>query len=225
MNVTKRERFLLKELLNFDINRYLMANTHGRNDGHEKAEKHIAISKTLVGYITCSASSAKDPRLWRKVHDYLADVLTNKMDEVIRFPVDTPVRGAEYQEYVEKFFDFIINEMSNIEKLISIDTGSNIPTKLEYDEAKEIVLLYENVESRLLDIKLKAFEEELSELFLSNGIKKFRLDELWCGSGYDITPLDPYFDEDYSGYLDNEIEALAKKHGINASMSSECYGK
>lgn len=116
--ITDREKFLLKKQLDFHINRYLMANSCQRLDGAEKAEHHIAISKILVGFITCDEVKQECSPIWRNVHDYLADILTDKMDEVIGFPIYTPLYGDAYAHLAEKFFSVIINHLIEIEQLV-----------------------------------------------------------------------------------------------------------
>jgi len=116
--VTEREKYLLRKELNFHINRYLMANSCQRLDGGEKADHHIAISKILVGFITCDESKENRSPVWINVHDYLADILTDRMDEVIGFPIHTPLYGDMYTPLAEKFFTVIINHLSEIEQVV-----------------------------------------------------------------------------------------------------------
>ena len=115
--VTVREKFLLWKLMNFDINRYLMANSCQRFDGSEKADRHIIISKLLVEYITTNEDSVHI--CWKPVHDYLADILTDRMDEVIGFPIDKPLYGDDYDLLAEKFFSVIIKHMTEIEQVVN----------------------------------------------------------------------------------------------------------
>ena len=121
MKLTKREIWALRQMLTFDITRYLLANTFGRLDGEEKADRHIHMSKILCRFVFAEGGeykfSRKESETWHKVHDYLAEILTDRMDEVIGFPLTTPLMGDEFDEYVQKFFDVIINNMSNIEKV------------------------------------------------------------------------------------------------------------
>lgn len=115
--VTKREKFLLWKLMNFDIHRYLMSNSCQRLDGAEKADRHIKISKLLVEYITIDEHKVDD--LWKPVHDYLADILTDRMDEIIGFPIDKPLYGDDYDLLAEKFFSVIIKHMTEIEQVVN----------------------------------------------------------------------------------------------------------
>jgi len=115
--VTEREKYLLWCLLEFPINRYLMANSVQRLDGYEKAKRHSEITKIIISYLYADSSKGEDIHLWKKVHDYLADILTDRMDEVIDFPIYRKIIGNEYDILSKKFFDVIINNMNNIEKI------------------------------------------------------------------------------------------------------------
>jgi hypothetical protein len=50
---------------------------------------------------------------WLAVHDYLADVLTDRMDEVIGFPIFEPLYDVD--NYKERFFNVIANNINEIE--------------------------------------------------------------------------------------------------------------
>ena len=115
--ITEREKFLLRKEMDFHIHRYLMANSCQRLDGAEKADRHIKISKLLVEYITTDAQKVYD--LWKPVHDYLADILTDRMDEVIGFPINKPLYGDDYDLLAEKFFSVIIEHMPKIEQVVN----------------------------------------------------------------------------------------------------------
>jgi hypothetical protein len=52
----------------------------------------------------------------KEVHDYLAEILTDRMDEVIDFPVFE--RPHNYDELVEKFINVIFNYMDDIDKIV-----------------------------------------------------------------------------------------------------------
>jgi len=117
--ITDREKFLLRKEMDFHIHRYLMANSCQRLNGGEKAEHHIAISKILVGFITCDDAKQERSPVWKDVHDYLADILTDKMDEVIGFPIHTPLYGDMYTPLADKFFSVIIKHFVEIEQLVN----------------------------------------------------------------------------------------------------------
>ena len=117
MKITKREKFLLFQALEFDIHRYLMSCTFGREDGNEKAERHLNISRILVSFILLKKyNELKYFEVMHEVHDYLAEILTDRLDEVINFPIDR--RIYNYDEYVNNFFNVIIDNINDIEKIV-----------------------------------------------------------------------------------------------------------
>ena len=117
MKLTKREKFMLFQALEFEIHRYLMSNTFGREDGNEKAERHMNISRILVSFILCTKYiEFKHFEIMHEVHDYLAEILTDRMDEVIGFPIYN--KRPDYDNLVLKFFNIIIEHIAEIEKLI-----------------------------------------------------------------------------------------------------------
>jgi len=117
--ITDREKFLLRKEMDFDIHRYLMANSCQRLNGGEKADHHIAISKILVGFITCDEVKQERSPVWKNVHDFLADILTDRMDEVIGFPIHTPLYGDMFTPLADKFFSVIIKHLAEIEQLVN----------------------------------------------------------------------------------------------------------
>lgn len=117
MKFTKREIFLLKENLEFDIHRYLLSNDCNRLDGSEKADCHIEISKKIYQFLfLIHFKFDRYDRYWdeiRIIHDYLAEILTDKMDEVIGFPINTSCI-PEIDDFAEKFFQIIIENLDNM---------------------------------------------------------------------------------------------------------------
>lgn len=117
IRLSKREKFMLFQTLEFEIHRYLMSNTFGREDPIEKAERHMNISKILVSFILCTKYiELKHFEIMHKIHDYLAEILTDRMDEIIGFPVFKEIHN--YDEYVWRFFNVIIDHINEINKLI-----------------------------------------------------------------------------------------------------------
>lgn len=117
--LTDREKWALRQLLDFDIRRYLMANSVQRLDGAEKADRHIKISKTLCRFVLCD----NEDYMFDVVHDFLADVLTDRMDEVIGFPIHTPLYGDAYDSLADKFFEVVVNYFDEIEKIIKAEVN------------------------------------------------------------------------------------------------------
>lgn len=117
MKITKREKVLLYMLLEFDIHRYLLANTNTRMDGFEKADRHINIAKTLFSYIFIKQYNERnDWQTMMKIHDCLAEILTDQLDEAIGFPIDKASYEIDYDEYGKRFFNFIIDNMDKIKE-------------------------------------------------------------------------------------------------------------
>lgn len=117
MKLTKREIWALHTLLDFYIARYLMANTKGREDGIEKSEQHWKISNILAEFVLATSANAKTRTASISIHNYLANILTDRMDEVIFFPLDKPLYGTEYDQFKEAFFDVLVKHMADIERV------------------------------------------------------------------------------------------------------------
>ena len=116
MKLTKREVWALHTMLDRHIARYLMANTKGREDGNEKGEEHWEISRVLGGFAIADGSERNAKAASMGIHDYLADILTDRMDEVIFFPTDKPLVGTDYDQFRTAFFDVLIKNMDGIVK-------------------------------------------------------------------------------------------------------------
>ena len=117
MKVTKRERFMLFQALEWEIHRYLMSNTYGREDGVERAQRHMNISAIILSFITVKKyHEIHDFQKMKIIHDYLAEILTDRMDEVIGFPIKKEIH--DYDEYVWRFFNVVIEHINDIEKLV-----------------------------------------------------------------------------------------------------------
>jgi hypothetical protein len=91
--------------LDHAIHRYLMSNTSGRMDGHEKAQRHIE----LCTFYVAAVRGVDDLDLVRRGHedDYQAvhdatQALTDHLDEVIGFPLEG---RPDYRALVPLFFE------------------------------------------------------------------------------------------------------------------------
>ena len=118
MKITPRERWALKELLEFNIHRYLLAISPHRRDGGERAQRHISISEIIGKFLTLGDVRYEIKPGWRLIHDYLADVLTDRMDEVIGFPLKGQIYTEDYKQLTEKFFQVIVDHLGEMEKLV-----------------------------------------------------------------------------------------------------------
>ena len=94
MDRTMKHAFWL--LSQFDIHRYLMANTAGRLSGAEKAERHRDICSKFIALakrIEVDDVLKHHHELHRKIHDH-SQALTNHLDREIGFPV-----GDKFPDY------------------------------------------------------------------------------------------------------------------------------
>lgn len=89
----------------FPINRYLMSNAHGRQDGAEKAMRHIELCSFYVAAVKGLNSTEMAIRLhedeFRAVHDKTQE-LTDYLDEAIGFPLDS---RPDYETLAPLFFE------------------------------------------------------------------------------------------------------------------------
>lgn len=127
---------MLHYLLDFHCIRYMMCNAKGREDGAEKADVHLRISTALCNFILCEGTPRDEDtynvnECVHPVHDYLADILTDRMDEVIGFPWQRSLHAEEFDEYAKKFFNVILDHISEINDLIETTLKDTIkPYKL-----------------------------------------------------------------------------------------------
>ena len=124
MQLTKREEWALRYLLDFPVVRYMMCNSKGRMDGAEKADNHIEISQNICMFILSEGRprherTPKVRQCTMVVHDYLAEILTDRMDEVIFYPYDKQMYGDDFDYYKVLFIDYIINHLDEIENVIN----------------------------------------------------------------------------------------------------------
>jgi hypothetical protein len=106
-NLKQENRHLLWMLMEWPIHRYLLANTKGRLNGVEKAERHLYMSAIFVASKKrCSIDKAKSYDEWMKVHD-ATQKLTGHLDTEIGFPIDE-TDDMDYNKLSRKFFDKFI---------------------------------------------------------------------------------------------------------------------
>ena len=123
--LTNREKWALSKLLDFDVARYLMANSCQRLDGAERAQRHLAISKTLCEFVLSNHKFKTLDELemavletQMEVHNLMAQLLTDRMDEKIGFPVNTPLYGSDYDELKVKFMQELFNHFDDYETVV-----------------------------------------------------------------------------------------------------------
>lgn len=88
-----------------------MSNADGRQDGAEKAEQHITLCELFIASVElCTPDEViwgkkRNSPFWR-VHNQTADGLTDRMDEVIGFPI---TGRPDYDRLAPKFFNVFID--------------------------------------------------------------------------------------------------------------------
>lgn len=101
-----QNRHLLWLLMDFSIARYLLSNTQGRLNGHEKAEQHLKLSSIfLASKMLCSLNAAEHNENLMRIHDATRK-LTDYMDKEIGFPISE--EEYDINELSRKFFDRFI---------------------------------------------------------------------------------------------------------------------
>ncbi len=102
-----------------------------------------------------------------------------------------------------------------------------IPTQEQYLAALEVVKSYELNQDIIFGDKVEAVKKRLDEYFKSTEIKRFRIETKdWMGNrGVFITPLEPWFDEDYCGEFDADLDKMSEEFGVVVKMDSKIYTK
>ena len=104
------------ELLMLPVYRYLHANEFEKWDGHEKADQHIKISTKILEFLGIDEGDYIDQATI--IHDYLRDVLTDRMDEVIGFPTERSIDTSERNALISKFVDVVWDNLDEMKKLL-----------------------------------------------------------------------------------------------------------
>lgn len=102
LKLSKREEFLLWKLLEFGIHRYILCISR-RNSGAERAEIHLKMSETILETLQVKTYNGRDFNKKKKVHDIIAQELTDNLDKTIDMDLDF---GAEldYDILADRFF-------------------------------------------------------------------------------------------------------------------------
>ena len=98
----------------------------------------------------------------------------------------------------------------------------NDPSTNEYEKAKQIVSDYEKKQSDLYFARVEEFRKDLQEYFLNNPY--YKIEEFTLGDR-NIIPSKPCLEEAYDGEMNEDIEALCKKHNVDFSIIYWCYHK
>jgi hemerythrin-like domain-containing protein len=100
-----------------------MCNSKGRTDGGEKADVHLKMAQALCNFILCEGTPRHEDTdnvltCTHPIHDYLADIITDRMDEVIGYPIDKQMYAEDFGYYADKFFAVILDHIFDIQELI-----------------------------------------------------------------------------------------------------------
>lgn len=112
-----KEKIRLMELLMMPVYRYLHANEFEKWDGAEKAAQHMKISTKILEFLGIDEGDYIDQA--KIIHDYLRDVLTDRMDEVIGFPIERSIDTGERNALISKFVDVVWDNLETIKKIIT----------------------------------------------------------------------------------------------------------
>lgn len=97
-------RHALWLLMERDIGRYLLVNSHGRWDGAEKAMRHISLCTTYLSVALCCPSDQVrtfNEDSFQKVHKKTQE-LTDHMDQIIGFPLESM---PDFDALAPRFFN------------------------------------------------------------------------------------------------------------------------
>ena len=130
--LSKREIYALWMMTNYEIHRYLMNNVRG--EGAEKGLHHWRMSSIIASFITLEdgeflmrgGDGVTNSRGYAKclVHDWLAQNLTDHLDEKIGLPLTDvhPLTGKSiyvpYDEFTCKFFEYIVLNFTILMKYV-----------------------------------------------------------------------------------------------------------
>ena len=101
------------------------------------------------------------------------------------------------------------------------------PTESQYLSALEIVKAYELNQETIFQETVDLVKADLDEYFKSTEIKSYRvLTSDWMGNkGVFIYPIEPEYDEDYSGEYDEALKEISGRYNIIVKMDSGIYCK
>lgn len=130
--MTEREKHLLWMILNKAISRYILINMPGCGCG-ERADLHIYMSKILCHYVlmdgglwTIRGLDDEYPKGWKEVHDWIANHITDKMDETIGFVIDRQMTHKEQSICIRKFFELLCANIDEIVKVVIRSKGDSV---------------------------------------------------------------------------------------------------
>lgn len=127
-----REKHLLWLILYRTISRYILINMPGR-EYWERADLHFFISKMLCHYIlmdggiwTIRGLDDECPKGWIEIHDWIADNITDRMDETIGFVIDRQMSREEQDKCIRIFFDLLCKNIDVMAKIIADSNSESV---------------------------------------------------------------------------------------------------
>lgn len=125
IKLNKREKNLFWNVLHFHIYRYLRSVEFESDCGSERADHHWYISEFISWYLKGKGGEyffrgIKEHEIEIiRVHTWLADNLTDRLDEKIGFPIYKPMTNSS--EFIKRFFDYIMNHINDIYEYAILD--------------------------------------------------------------------------------------------------------
>lgn len=113
MNDREKLKTAVFELMGFSAARYLLSHSAGRENGAEKAQRHLEMSRMFVRVWHGPLADLQEWELVQKVHDETAKDLTNRMDEVIGFDRKAHIGEDVVQRFMEKFWTIASDLLDN----------------------------------------------------------------------------------------------------------------
>lgn len=120
-------------ILEHDLFRYILINTPMSINASERADIHMRISKILCHYILADGGvwtirnlDDEYPQGWREVHDWIANNITDKMDETIGFVLDRIMTHGEMNKCKHRLFDLLIDNMDELSLLVHNSTRQSV---------------------------------------------------------------------------------------------------
>jgi uncharacterized protein YutD len=110
MKITKREKYLLSESLDFLVHRYILSKM--RMCGMEKAEMHIKIAETIFEFVHCRKRSPEEWDNIMVIHDDLT-IITDHLDKygyIVGEEMDTYLVVKNVIKAIVKFVENIKNK-------------------------------------------------------------------------------------------------------------------
>lgn len=101
---------MLWQMVQFPIVRYLL--TFVRKQGVERAERHIEIAKIIWEIVNLKTAIAKDHSGVMRIHDLMAEQITDDLPEMIGFDLDA--QNHDWDILADRFFARLLSMMDQL---------------------------------------------------------------------------------------------------------------